>query len=337
MDQSAPRPGTHDAIATNEYAMFGPWVDEVTCDDELPRLYRSYPVDYAAADLVLKVPRNIARRDARPDMDLYDHVVVLEPERLTVLSRVTGRRDPGVRERPVPGGAGPAYEVTTTALADVVAVHDVVNMLDASLTVHRADGSRVTLRYSGSARANVDRLVHLLRASLAGDEPGPTGRALLAAVAARGVPDQQVDVGVADLSLRSDYLAVARRSPQLRAWAWYGRRVVPPSGSGVRTAVRRLMHAVSPMTLHGAVVAGDERVLEVFGRHDWLVRGAAPVHSSSRLVVPLARLRGVQVEPDADYAGAERVTLLLGGGAVAFVVPSGSDAHVLALATSGAR
>ena len=71
-----------------EYARFGPWVDEIASADELPRLYRDHPIDFAAALLVLKVPRNIARRDARPDMDLYDHVVVLEPDRLTVLSRI---------------------------------------------------------------------------------------------------------------------------------------------------------------------------------------------------------------------------------------------------------
>ncbi len=336
VEEPGPGTGTHQSSATSEYARFGPWVDEVTCIDELPRLYRSYPIDFATADLVLKVPRNIARRDATPDMDLYDHVVVLEHERLTVLSRVTGRPEPGDRLRAASDEAWRAYEVATAALADVVAVRDVVNLLDASLTIHRADGSHVSLRYNGSARAQVDRLVSRLRASLAVGAPGPAGRALLTAVAARGVPRQQVDVGATDLSLRSDYLAAARREPQLRAWAWHGRQVVQPSGTGLRGVVRRVTHAVSPVTLHGAVVAGDERVLEVFGRHDWLVRGSAPVHSSSRLVVPLAHLREVRVEPDPCYQGAERVILLLDGGTVEVVVPAGSAAHALVVAAAGA-
>ena len=44
---------------------------------------------------MLKVPRDIARRDATPDMDLYDHLLVLGPDRFTALSRVpspAGRR-----------------------------------------------------------------------------------------------------------------------------------------------------------------------------------------------------------------------------------------------------
>ena len=72
---------------TTEYARFGPWVDEVTTPDDVPRLYRDHPIDLTSTRLVLKVPRNIARRDAHPGMDLYDHLLVLDDARLTVLSR----------------------------------------------------------------------------------------------------------------------------------------------------------------------------------------------------------------------------------------------------------
>ena len=48
--------------STAEYDAFGPWIDEVTTADEVPRLYRDVAIDFAAAHTVLKFPRPIARR-----------------------------------------------------------------------------------------------------------------------------------------------------------------------------------------------------------------------------------------------------------------------------------
>lgn len=300
-----------------EYARFGPWVDEVASPDELPRLYREHPIDFASALLVVKVPRNIARRDARPEMDLYDHVVVLEPEHLTVLSRVVAATDRRA-DTTWP------YDVRTVPVADVVAVRDVVSMLDAALSVHTRDGATITLRYNGSARANVDRLVNALRALIAVDDQGAVGRALLASAGASSAGEHEPDLGPADLSLVADFRAAARVNPHLAAWAWHGRRVVAPEGGSAAGVLRRLTHAISPMTLHGAVVGGDERVLEVFGRHEFLVRGAAPVHSSSRLVVPLGAVDGLTTAPHPGYVGAHDVVLTAGASSLGLVVPETS-------------
>jgi hypothetical protein len=59
--------GGGDAPSTPEYDAFGPWVDPVRTAEEVPPLYRDHPVDLAGSRLVLKVPRDIARRDATPD------------------------------------------------------------------------------------------------------------------------------------------------------------------------------------------------------------------------------------------------------------------------------
>ncbi|WP_448629439.1 hypothetical protein [Cellulomonas soli] len=75
--------------STTEYDRFGPWIDQVRTPQDVPRLYRDHAIDLDSARLVLKVPRNITRRDATPDMDLYDHLLVLDATRLTVLSRRT--------------------------------------------------------------------------------------------------------------------------------------------------------------------------------------------------------------------------------------------------------
>lgn len=313
---------------TTEYARFGPWVDEVTTPDDVPRLYRDHPLDLASARLVLKVPRTIARRDAHPDMDLYDHLLALDDERLTVLSRAAGS---GGRGAPVP--ARP-FDVREVALTDVVAVHDVVSMLDGRLTIHPRDGAALALRYNGSSRQTVDRLVDGLRESFAPAPAGSVGRAVLDMAGRTAAPPSTVRLGDEDTALRADVLAVARRHPDLRAWAWHDRRTVRRHGAGLRGALLRATHAVSPMTLHGAVVGGDDQALEILGRQAWLLRGRVPEHSASRLVVALASVDTIRAHPDPRYRDVVALDLVAGGCTLRVAVPADSAAHAL-LADAG--
>lgn len=308
---------------TSEYDRFGPWIDEVREPHEVPRLYRDHPLDLDAARLVLKVPRNVARRDATPDMDLYDHLLVVADDTLTVLSRRTDPRAKG------PGG----YDVRHVRLADVVAVQDVVNLLDARLTVHTRDGAHVTVRYNGSAADAVHGLVEELRAGAAAVPATPAGLALLRAGTAHADPDA-LTLGPADLSLRADVREAVRRRPSLTPWAGHPRRPVRPSATGSRGVVARLAHALSPAVLHGCVLAGDGTAFEVVGRHAWLLRGRAPVHSASRLVVPLGAVDRVELASHPDYAHVVVAALVCGATTVRVLVPAGTAAHgVLAVAT----
>lgn len=308
---------------TAEYARFGPWVDEVTTPDDVPRLYRDHPLDLAAATLVLKVPRNIARRDARPDMDLYDHLLVLDAERLTVLSR-TGT--PDGRAAPTPRAP---YDVRVVAVDDVAAVHDAVSLLDGRLTIHPRHGAPLAVRYNGSSRQTVDRLVEALRGTFADPSSGTLGRALREAAHPSAAPPSAVHLGNDDLALRADVLAVSRAHADLRAWAWHDRRVVRRHGDGARAALHHATHAFPPMTLHGAVLAGDDRVLEVVGRRASLVRGRAPEHSASRLAIALAAIDALTARPHPDYRDVASVTVTAGDCALRLDVPEKSAAHAL--------
>lgn len=303
----------------SEYERFGPWVDEVRSPDEVPRLFRDHPLDLAAARLVLKVPRNIPRRDATAEMDLYDHLLALGTDRLTVLSRHTADD-----ARP---GAGPGrYDVLEVPCAEVVAIHDVVNLLDARLTVHTHGGAALSIRYNGSARETVGRLVDQLRSAAGARPPSPAGRTLLVAARSGSAP-VSLEAGREDLALVADFRDAARQNPDLVPWACHGRRRVTPRPEGAAGAARRVLHAVSPATLQGAVVAADEVAIEVFGRHAWLVRGSKPVHSASRLVVPMSALERLDVAPHPVYEGTTRVALVAGATVIELAVPDDSAAR----------
>jgi len=317
---------------TSEYDRFGPWIDEVRSIHDVPRLYRDHPLDPGAARLVLKVPRNIARRDATPDMDLYDHLLVVDETGLTVLSR-RGRHEPGDRPTSTPRG----YETREIPFPDVVAVRDTVDLLDGRLTVHTRTGDEVSLRYNGSARDSVRRLVDELRAAAAAATPSAVGLGLLQAAARLGAPPAELDLGREDQSLVSDVRDAARHLDTLTPWAWHGRLRVARRASGAALVGARAWDALAPTTLQGIVLAGDTVALEAFSRHEALLRSTKPVHSSSRLMVPLAAPERLTLEAHPRLEGVVVATLAAGAPSFELVVREGSGAHLLLDAAADSR
>lgn len=301
--------------STAEYDAFGPWVDPVRSPDDVPRLYQDYPLDLAGSRLVLKVPRDIARRDATPDMDLYDHLLVLGADRFVALSRREGER----------------YDVRELPYERVAAVRTSVDLLDGRLTVHALSGAPVRVRYSGSSADVIEELVDLLRllawpagsagGGAAGADPGPG----LGKLSRRALGDREI-------GLLAAYREVADREPGLRTLAAHPRRTVRPGPGGLR----RVAHVLRPMTVQGAVVCSDGRELQVFGRAASLVRGRTPVHSDSRLVLPLDRLSSATARQHPRYPGIAVVTLRAGDTALDLPVPAGSDAERVLSGLTGA-
>jgi len=66
----------------NEYNAFGPWIQPVGSQDEMPRRFRPWWPAHQGARFLLKVPQNVERRDARPGQDLYRAFLAVHEERL---------------------------------------------------------------------------------------------------------------------------------------------------------------------------------------------------------------------------------------------------------------
>jgi hypothetical protein len=190
--------------------------------------------------------------------------------------------------------------------------------------VHALAGPSVAVRFSGSSADVVEGFVDTLR-TLAWPVPtsgDPAPRDPTAGAPGLGRLDRRA-LGEKEIGLVSAYREVADREPGLRALAAHPRRTVVPLRGGVSRAV----HLLHPMTVQAAVVASDGRELQVFGRRAWLARGRTPVHSESRVVLPLERLTEVRAVPHPAYAGVVVVTLRSGDAALDLPVPAGSDAE----------
>ncbi|HEY3438112.1 MAG TPA: hypothetical protein VGK35_10540 [Actinotalea sp.] len=292
---------------STEYDAFGPWVYEVSTGDEVPRLYRDHPVDLSASRLVLKVPRDIVRRDATPDMDLYDHLLVAGAEGLTVLSRQ-------------PQG----YSTLQVPYDRITAIEHSVDLLDGKLTLHTSAAPvPVTVRYNGSSWAVMQALVRVLRdAYLPGVAP--------AAVSLSDAPARTLhlaELGERDVSLVTEQHAVHREEPSMALLAAHPSRIVTPvAGRGIAGGAARITHVAYPMTLQGALLCTDGREALVIHRRLWWIRGRRrPVYSVARTVIPVSRVDGLTTADHDRYAGVRTLSVRLGRTVLELPVPAGSD------------
>lgn len=292
-----------------EYDAFGPWIDAVTEPEDVPPLYRGFPLDLAAAELVLKVPRAISRKDATPSMDLYDHLVVVGAEQLTVLSRH------------LEDGRGTGFAELTVGFEQIAIIEDHTNLLDGLLTIHTLSGEAVSFAYNGASEKVVARLVDLLRRREQAAIPTlPPGSPVASLPGAPLPPLGLDDLGRKDAVLVTAFREFAGREPGLRLLAAHGRRSLAVHGGAMTT----LSHLVKPAVLHGALLCATDSELQLLSRGVWIVRGGAPVFSRKRTIVPLAKLVAVTVRTHPQYPDVEILTVVVGGSSIEVVVPTGS-------------
>ena len=287
-----------------EFDAFGPWVDQVRNASEVPGLYRDYPVDFTASRLVLKVPRNISRRDALPTMDLYDHLIIVAPAALTVLSRT-----------------GSSFTDCSLGYADIVAITDTVDLVDGRLSILTRAGDTLAVPYNGSSQEVITRLIDVL-GELTRAAPRSAAAMILPATDAPPALDL-LDLGKHDVGLVTSYFDLLRHHFGASLLAAHGRTGLTPRGGPLTRAV----HALYPMTLHGAVLCRTETELHILGRKAWLVRGNAPDLSRSHSTIPLGAIDRVTVAPHPKYLAAVVVTVRLGEATFDIVLPAGSAAE----------
>lgn len=71
----------------SEYDAFGPWIYKITEKNPMPSLFQPYYKEDENCLMLIKIPRDIERRKAKPDMDLYDYVIGMYEDYGCILKR----------------------------------------------------------------------------------------------------------------------------------------------------------------------------------------------------------------------------------------------------------
>lgn len=142
-------------MRVSEYDAFGPWIYEIDADHPLPPLFLPYVDSGRTYRMLFKIPRNIERRKATPDMDLYDHVVGVDDEAVYIWTR---------REKTVESVAVPFRDITGVRLYQ--------RLLLGICTIYGRDGG-TEIRYNTVSSSVMWKFAELLRGEYSAENAAP--------------------------------------------------------------------------------------------------------------------------------------------------------------------
>jgi hypothetical protein len=128
-----------------EYNAFGPWILEVTEEYPVPPLFLPYYKENKSCLMLIKIPRNIDRRDAKPGMDLYDYVICMYETYGYILKR-----------------QGKEVEEIKFDYDQVESLENFKDLLLGILTIH-LNNSRIIIPYNVVSQEIIDQLIKIIR------------------------------------------------------------------------------------------------------------------------------------------------------------------------------
>ncbi len=266
---------------TAEFDAFGPWIYEIQSKEEIPRLFRDYPLDLEKAALTIKVPRDIPRREANPSMDLYDIILSLGPENLTVLRR-----------------SGTRYDFRDLPYREIQGITEFVDLLAGHLTL-ATDGGDVDVPFNASSSEIITHLVQLLRERYL--TAGGETHATMDRAGTSKAPDVERE-------LQLLYRRVGQ-GPGDRVLAVQHRRQLVARDA---SAIGRLVGRAWPTSVLSSVYVLSPHELQVLHRGRPYQTGYKPVRALARTLIPLERVTGVQSRPSSLYEGVTKILVRAG-------------------------
>ena len=168
-----------------EYDAFGPWIYEIKDEGDTPKRFRAACGPHYGARFLLKAPRNVERRDARPGMDLYVAVLAVHDHGASLMS-LTGE---GVVTQDV-------------VWSDVAALESYRDLLYSRLTLKLRDGGAFDLEYSTVSSDLMRKVTDFIRSQCMrhGEAPLPV--------------EPEPVVTIADFAFQNELDAKRRSGPQ---------------------------------------------------------------------------------------------------------------------------
>ena len=168
-----------------EYDAFGPWIYEIKDERDTPKRFRAACERHYGARFLLKAPRLVDRREARPGMDLYVAVLAVHDHGVSFM-RLTGE------------------SVVTQDLVwgELAAIESHRNLLFGRWTLLLRDGGAFALDYNTVSSNLMDKVTDFVRSHWTGHAQAPN------------VFEPDPVVAVADDYFRNVLNAMRRSGPQ---------------------------------------------------------------------------------------------------------------------------
>ncbi|QOX64203.1 hypothetical protein FRZ06_13075 [Anoxybacterium hadale] len=265
-------------ITVSEYDAFGPWIYEVNEEHPLPPLFVPY---YKSGDnslMVIKIPRNLERRNARPDMNLYDYVIGLYADSIYILKRV----DEHVEEHRV-------------YYSNIEGIEDHRRLLKGTLTIF-LNHTKLTIPYNTVSSNLIVKFIGIIR-----DKYTQKSFELKSEFG----PEEDLGVEVLYRNMLKD---IKPMIPDLRVCAV--QRSIPLKLAKGNFAAR-IGHFLSRSILLNCLHLTNNKELIVFTRGRTIMKKGKANYDYSTIYIPIEKLGILIPEKDEKYVGLESINIKL--------------------------
>ncbi len=129
-----------------EYDAFGPWIDPVRSEAEMPPRFRAVYAEHKSAHCLLKVPIRAERENVRPGMDLYRMVIAVHDDRISFLQPAED------------------YVVTRSiAWEEIAAVRNSENLMIAGFSLLLKSGDTFDIEFSAVSIQRLEQVTDYIR------------------------------------------------------------------------------------------------------------------------------------------------------------------------------
>jgi len=257
-------------FTVSEYDAFGPWVYEVNEDHPMPPLFAPYYKEDNNCLMVIKIPRNIDRSNARPDMDLYDYVIGLYKDYIYILKRV-----------------GRDVEESKAFYGDIEGIEDYNRLLKGKLTIY-LNNNKIVIPYNTVSSGIILKLIGIIRDRY-------TERSF--DIKREFYPDGDLDV---EVLYRNMLKNIKSTNPDLQICAV--QRSIPltfAKGNIFETAG----HFLSRPELLNSLHLTNNKELIIFTRGKSFIKKGVANYAISTIYIPIEKLGSITVESYEKYEG----------------------------------
>jgi hypothetical protein len=232
----------------SEYDRFGPWVYEINDKEDIPRLFIPYYSEIKDAFLLLKIPRNIERRNANPRMDLYDYLLGVNDKYLSILKRNSE-----------------SVDVINVKFADIIAIKNSTNLLLGIITFSLPE-KIISVNYNEVSSDLIQKLLKTIRGKCTGNNN----------FISNGPSDYNEMEGIDDLYI--NFLnSFAKGEDQFRAVAFQPLIKAIPTNVSVIGKLKERFNIFRENLLQNTMYLTNEKELLIITRGKAFRRGKSPL------------------------------------------------------------
>ncbi|MBC8059699.1 MAG: hypothetical protein H7Y18_03445 [Clostridiaceae bacterium] len=259
-------------MKNKEYDEFGPWVLEINHIEDVPKLFKPHCLEIENVLLLLKIPRNIERRNANPDMNLYDYVLAVYEDHLLILKRESD-----------------AVEIIEIKFKDIIAIRNSMDLLNGVVTLYLCE-KIISFNYSTVSIDIIKKFLKLIRERFTGNRKFIIKNAL-DNILTKDIDELYHNI-LEDFQKAKDEFKVLAVQPTIKAIPFYTSRIKKILG---------LFNIFRRNSLQNIMFLTNEKELLIVTRGKTFRRPKAAFYSYDLTYIPIGRITNLRYDANDEY------------------------------------